>query len=150
MGQRGAGFLTDWDARRNPCARNGPGQQSRRRGQAARLRDGSWASWKQTIKHMFPNPSRIRVPKQPHYDKNICLSHPRGPGCAQDRALGGRRTWHRTRALRRPSLHLSAAPCAASQCSASWPTRPWSSLDSALSVCRNSLLLMLTETTRAL
>lgn len=98
-------------------------------------------SWQST--HFLHKP-HLSVPKQPDRDKNICRPHPCGLGPRV------RHTWHCMSDCRRPRRQLSTAPSTASQRSLSWPTLPWSSRDSVLSGCRRSLLLTLTEPTKAL
>lgn len=67
----------------------------------------------------------------------------------QDLGLS-QRTWHCTRDCRKSPLQLSITPWTASQDRLSWWSLFWSSVDSGLSLGRDSLWLTLTETIKAL
>lgn len=119
--------------------------------------DREWVSemageplWKQMVKRMFPDTSHIWL----HRSSLTMIKISAAPTTWAWAPLGGwvlsQRTWHCMSDCRKPPLQLSTAPCAASQSRLSWRSLLWSSVDSGLSVCRNSLLLMLTETTNAL
>lgn len=118
----------------------GQGNRTGDTGQAA----GLWTAADtlgNVLSHLFPSHKPYLCQSSPTI--KILASPPHvGPG--------SRRTWHCRRDCRKPSFQLSTASWAVSQRSPSWLTLPWSLLDSALSVCRKSLLLMLTETTKAL
>lgn len=99
--------------------------------------------------HMLPNMSHIWLhPSGPMLIK--ISASPTHVGLAVGPPVLSWHTWHCMSDCRKPSLQLSTASWAASQRRLSWLTRSWSSLESALSVCRNSLLLTLTETSKAL